>query len=92
MTKLGMEAKIGSPQDYARFIAEETPRWNAIVKSSGVKISVRPSAVITAEVRAKRGPMTGSARQPQSITPGVRDFCKTGVTDSGFARYARAPE
>ena len=37
MTKLGMDAKIGSPQDYARFIAEETPRWNAIVKATGVK-------------------------------------------------------
>jgi tripartite-type tricarboxylate transporter receptor subunit TctC len=37
MAKLGMDAKIGSPQDYAKFIAEETPRWNAIVKSTGVK-------------------------------------------------------
>jgi tripartite-type tricarboxylate transporter receptor subunit TctC len=37
MTKLGMEAKIGSPQDYARFIAEETPRWNEVVKAVGVK-------------------------------------------------------
>ncbi len=38
MTKLGMDAKIGSPQDYARFIAEETPRWNAIVQATGVKV------------------------------------------------------
>ena len=38
MTKLGMDAKIGSPQDYARFITEESPRWNAIVQSTGVKI------------------------------------------------------
>jgi tripartite-type tricarboxylate transporter receptor subunit TctC len=38
MAKLGMDAKIGSPQDYATFIAEETPRWNAVVKSTGVKI------------------------------------------------------
>ncbi len=37
MAKLGMETKIGSPQDYAAFIAEETPRWNAIVKATGVK-------------------------------------------------------
>ena len=37
MTKLGMDARIGTPQDYAKFIAEETPRWNAIVKSTGVK-------------------------------------------------------
>ena len=38
MAKLGMDAKIGSPQDFAKFIAEEMPRWNAIVKSTGVKI------------------------------------------------------
>ena len=38
MSKLGMDAKIGSPQDYARFIAAETPRWTAIVQSTGVKI------------------------------------------------------
>ena len=37
MSKLGMEAKIGSPQDFATFIAEETPRWTAIVKATGVK-------------------------------------------------------
>ncbi len=37
MTKLGMGAKIGSPQDYARFLAEETPRWAAVVKAAGVK-------------------------------------------------------
>jgi tripartite-type tricarboxylate transporter receptor subunit TctC len=37
MSKLGFEAKIGSPQDFAAFIAAELPRWAAIVKSSGVK-------------------------------------------------------
>ena len=37
MTKLGFQAKIGSPQDFAAFIAEELPRWAEIVKSSGVK-------------------------------------------------------
>lgn len=37
MTKLGMNAKIGSPQDYAKFITDEIPRWTAIVKSTGVK-------------------------------------------------------
>jgi tripartite-type tricarboxylate transporter receptor subunit TctC len=37
MTRLGFDAKIGSPQDYARFIAEETPRWTAIAKATGVK-------------------------------------------------------
>jgi len=38
MAKLGMDAKIGSPQDFAKFIKEETPRWTAIVKSTGVKL------------------------------------------------------
>jgi tripartite-type tricarboxylate transporter receptor subunit TctC len=37
MSKLGMEAKIGSPQDFANFVREETPRWTAIVKATGVK-------------------------------------------------------
>jgi tripartite-type tricarboxylate transporter receptor subunit TctC len=38
MTNLGMEPKIGSPQDFAKFIVEETPRWGALVQSTGVKI------------------------------------------------------
>jgi hypothetical protein len=37
MARLGFDAKIGSPQDYARFIAEETPRWTGIAKATGVK-------------------------------------------------------
>jgi len=37
MDKLGFEAKIGSSQAFAAFIAEEIPRWAEIVKSSGVK-------------------------------------------------------
>jgi len=31
MAKLGFDAKIGSPQDFAAFIAEEIPRWAEIV-------------------------------------------------------------
>jgi tripartite-type tricarboxylate transporter receptor subunit TctC len=38
MGKLSLDAKIGSPQEFATFIKEEIPRWNAIAKSSGVKI------------------------------------------------------
>ena len=38
MNKLGFDTKIGSPQDYVKFLAEETPRWNAIVKATGVKL------------------------------------------------------
>jgi tripartite-type tricarboxylate transporter receptor subunit TctC len=37
MGKLGLDAKVGSPQDFARFIADEIPRWAAIVKSVGAK-------------------------------------------------------
>ena len=36
MAKLGFDAKIGSPQDFATFIAEEIPRWAEIVKATGV--------------------------------------------------------
>jgi tripartite-type tricarboxylate transporter receptor subunit TctC len=38
MTKLGFDAKIGSPQDFSTFIKEEIPRWTAIVKTTGVKL------------------------------------------------------
>jgi tripartite-type tricarboxylate transporter receptor subunit TctC len=37
MKKLGFDAKIGSPQDFANFMAEEFPRWDEIVKKTGVK-------------------------------------------------------
>jgi len=36
MGKLGFDAKIGTPQDFATFIAEEIPRWAKIVKATGV--------------------------------------------------------
>jgi hypothetical protein len=36
MAKLGFDAKIGTPQDFAAFIAEEIPRWAEIVKATGV--------------------------------------------------------
>ena len=38
MKRLGFEAKIGTPQDFSTFIADELPRWAEIVRSSGVKI------------------------------------------------------
>jgi tripartite-type tricarboxylate transporter receptor subunit TctC len=38
LARLSAEAKIGSPQDFAVFIAEETQKWGAIVKSSGVRL------------------------------------------------------
>jgi hypothetical protein len=33
MTRLGFDPMIGSPHDYAAFIAVEIPRWAEIVKS-----------------------------------------------------------
>ena len=38
MAKLGIEATTGSPQDFAAFIADEAPRWAALVKASGAKV------------------------------------------------------
>jgi tripartite-type tricarboxylate transporter receptor subunit TctC len=38
MAKLGIEATIGSPQDFAAFIAAEAPKWARIVEASGVKV------------------------------------------------------
>jgi tripartite-type tricarboxylate transporter receptor subunit TctC len=37
MKKLGFEYRVGSPQDFAAFVAAEIPRWTAVVKASGVK-------------------------------------------------------
>jgi tripartite-type tricarboxylate transporter receptor subunit TctC len=38
MAKLGVEATIGSPHDFATFIAEEAPKWARIVADSGVRV------------------------------------------------------
>ena len=37
MKKLGFEYTIGSPKDFAAFVAAEIPRWTAVVKASGLK-------------------------------------------------------
>jgi tripartite-type tricarboxylate transporter receptor subunit TctC len=36
--RLGAEPNAGSPQDFAAFIADETTKWGAIIKASGVKL------------------------------------------------------
>src|SRR5262249_38814680 len=36
--RLGAEAKIGSPHDFAAFIAAEAPRWTAIANETGIKV------------------------------------------------------
>jgi tripartite-type tricarboxylate transporter receptor subunit TctC len=34
----GARVRPGSPEDYARFVAEETEKWRAIVKSTGSQV------------------------------------------------------
>jgi tripartite-type tricarboxylate transporter receptor subunit TctC len=36
--KFSAQVKIGSPQDFAEFIAIEAPKWAALVKASGAKV------------------------------------------------------
>ena len=36
--RFSAEVKIGSPQDFAAFIAEEAPKWAALVKASAAKV------------------------------------------------------
>src|SRR5262245_30187080 len=38
LARLNAEARIGSPQDFADFIAAETPRWAAIANETGIKV------------------------------------------------------
>jgi tripartite-type tricarboxylate transporter receptor subunit TctC len=38
LARLSAEAKIGSPQDFAAFIAVEAPRWAAIASATGIKV------------------------------------------------------
>jgi tripartite-type tricarboxylate transporter receptor subunit TctC len=36
--RFSAEVKIGSPQDFAAFIADEAPKWAALVKASAAKV------------------------------------------------------
>ena len=38
MARLGIEANIWTPREFATFIADETPKWQNIVRDSGVKV------------------------------------------------------
>jgi tripartite-type tricarboxylate transporter receptor subunit TctC len=38
LARLSAEARIGSPQDFAAFIAAEAPRWTAIANETGIKV------------------------------------------------------
>jgi tripartite-type tricarboxylate transporter receptor subunit TctC len=39
MQRIGVAASIGTPKDFAAFLAEEAPKWQEIVQSSGVQIN-----------------------------------------------------
>ncbi|AMN43364.1 Bug family tripartite tricarboxylate transporter substrate binding protein [Rhodoplanes sp. Z2-YC6860] len=39
MRRLGVAPRIGSPKDFADFIAAEAPKWQRIVEASGVQIN-----------------------------------------------------
>ena len=36
--RFSAQAKVGSPQDFAAFIAVEAPKWSALVRDSGAKL------------------------------------------------------
>jgi tripartite-type tricarboxylate transporter receptor subunit TctC len=38
LTKLAVEPRIGSPEDFAAFLAQERERWSAVIKAAGVKV------------------------------------------------------
>ena len=38
LARVGAEARIGSPRDFAAFIAAETPRWADIANTTGIKV------------------------------------------------------
>ena len=47
LAKLGADAKIGSPQDAATFIAAKSAKWAVVAKAAGVKAAgVTPTGLI----------------------------------------------
>jgi tripartite-type tricarboxylate transporter receptor subunit TctC len=38
LARVGAEARIGSPRDFAAFIAAETPRWADIANTTGIRV------------------------------------------------------
>jgi tripartite-type tricarboxylate transporter receptor subunit TctC len=37
-TKLAVEPRTGSPEDFAAFLARERERWSVAIKAAGVKV------------------------------------------------------
>jgi hypothetical protein len=38
LAKLGMEAKIGTAQDFASALAEQARDWKSVVEATGIKV------------------------------------------------------
>jgi tripartite-type tricarboxylate transporter receptor subunit TctC len=37
LVRLGVDAKISSPQEFAAFLAREREKWAAVIKAAGVR-------------------------------------------------------
>jgi tripartite-type tricarboxylate transporter receptor subunit TctC len=37
LVKLGVDAKISSPEEFAEFLAAERDKWAAVIKAAGVQ-------------------------------------------------------
>ena len=38
MARLGVDARPGTPADFAAYISEEIPKWADVIRSSGLKL------------------------------------------------------
>ena len=38
LAKIGLEPTIGSPHDFAALIKAETQKWDAVIKTAGIKV------------------------------------------------------
>ena len=38
LVKLGVDAKISSPEEFAAFLANERDKWAAVIKAAGVRV------------------------------------------------------
>ena len=38
LLRLGAEIRVGTPEDFGAFIAQEGPKWAEVIKSSGLKL------------------------------------------------------
>src|SRR5262244_4661420 len=48
LVKLGVDAKISSPQEFAAFLAKERDKWAVVIKAAGVQAQRRRTRLMTA--------------------------------------------